>query len=116
MLIRQVRPKFAQLSFRRPSWSAPTSAHNVGEPDFFIAAQDFEPAYLELYRTGELQRRSREAVEGLARCQVCPRRCQADRLAGELGVCRVGRYARVSSSFAHHGEEDCLRGWGGSFQ
>ena len=83
-------------------------------PDFFISTETFEPAYLQLYRTGELQRRSREAVESLARCQVCPRRCEANRLAGDLGVCRVGRYARVSSHFAHHGEEDCLRGWRGS--
>jgi len=88
----------------------------VGAPDFFLASHDFEPAYLRLYRTGELERRIREAVEGLARCQACPRHCQANRLAsaGELGTCRVGRYARVSSAFAHHGEEDCLRGWDGS--
>jgi putative pyruvate formate lyase activating enzyme len=29
-------------------------------------------------------------------------------------VCRVGRRAKVSSAFAHFGEEDCLRGWRGS--
>jgi len=29
-------------------------------------------------------------------------------------VCKVGRYAIVSSYFPHHGEEDCLRGWRGS--
>lgn len=32
----------------------------------------------------------------------------------EEGSYRTGRYARVSSHFAHHGEEDCLRGWRGS--
>ena len=31
-----------------------------------------------------------------------------------MGICRTGRYARVSSYFPHHGEEDCLRGWNGS--
>ena len=28
--------------------------------------------------------------------------------------CRTGRWALVSSFFPHHGEEPCLRGWGGS--
>jgi putative pyruvate formate lyase activating enzyme len=37
-----------------------------------------------------------------------------NRLAGELGVCRTGRWAIVSSAFPHHGEEDCLRGTRGS--
>lgn len=31
-----------------------------------------------------------------------------------LGFCRTGRLAMVSSFFPHHGEEPCLRGWGGS--
>ena len=29
-------------------------------------------------------------------------------------VCHTGRHARVASTFAHFGEEDCLRGWLGS--
>jgi putative pyruvate formate lyase activating enzyme len=37
-----------------------------------------------------------------------------DRTRGTHGVCRTGRAARVSSAFAHFGEEDCLRGTGGS--
>jgi putative pyruvate formate lyase activating enzyme len=35
-------------------------------------------------------------------------------LAGETGVCRTGRYARVASAGPHHGEERCLSGWHGS--
>jgi putative pyruvate formate lyase activating enzyme len=31
-----------------------------------------------------------------------------------MAVCKTGRYAQVSSSFPHLGEEDCLRGWRGS--
>jgi putative pyruvate formate lyase activating enzyme len=81
---------------------------------FTIAKQGFEPAYLALFRTGELQRRAEEAIAGLSRCRVCPRHCDVDRLADETGICKVGRYAGVSSFFAHHGEEDCLRGWRGS--
>ncbi|WP_287960603.1 radical SAM protein [Caldilinea sp.] len=58
--------------------------------------------------------RAQEAIAGLAHCRVCPRDCEVDRLADKTGVCRTGRYARVSSYFPHFGEEDCLRGWRGS--
>jgi len=82
--------------------------------EFIIRSQDFEPAYLQLYRSGELQRRAREAVAGLAHCLACPRNCGVDRLANKTAACKTGRYARVSSYFPHVGEEDCLRGWNGS--
>jgi len=81
---------------------------------FFLSARDFEPAYLRLYRSGELGRRIEEALAGLGCCTVCPRACGADRASGETGTCRTGRYARVTSHFPHHGEEDSLRGWRGS--
>ena len=84
------------------------------QSNFFLSSQDFEPAYLRLYRTGELQERARQAVEGLAACRICPRDCRVDRLADKTAACRTGRYARVGSYFAHFGEEDCLRGWNGS--
>ncbi|MDK1045210.1 MAG: radical SAM protein [Anaerolineales bacterium] len=35
-------------------------------------------------------------------------------MADKTAACKTGRYARVSSHFAHFGEEDCLRGWHGS--
>ncbi len=81
---------------------------------FLLPAQDFEPAYLQRYRTGELQERVNRAVAGLVSCENCPRACAVDRAAGETGICQIGRYARVSSYFPHLGEEDCLRGWRGS--
>ncbi len=73
----------------------------------------FRPAYLGLARA-ELDRRIDEALCALTPCRVCPRNCDVDRLADETAVCRAGRRARVSSYFAHFGEEDCLRGWNGS--
>ncbi|MCS7310679.1 MAG: radical SAM protein [Armatimonadota bacterium] len=79
-----------------------------------LSSEAFEPAYLALHRTGELRRRAEQAVASLAECRVCPRDCAIDRLQNEVGICRTGRYARVSSYFPHHGEEDCLRGWNGS--
>ncbi|MEM9187734.1 MAG: radical SAM protein [Myxococcota bacterium] len=72
------------------------------------------PAYLDTYRSGELQRRVDEALAVLKACTVCPRDCGINRLKDETKVCRVGRHARVSTRFAHFGEEDCLRGWAGS--
>lgn len=81
---------------------------------FFISKRAFEPAYLTLYRNGELQRRAERAVEMLEHCQFCPRDCDKDRTSGEMGTCKSTRYPRVSSFFPHLGEEDCLRGWEGS--
>ncbi len=76
-----------------------------------------EPAWLQLFHSGELQRRARRAVDALASCRVCPRLCEIDRLQGpapQSAVCHTGRHARLSGSFAHFGEEDVLRGWRGS--
>ncbi len=84
------------------------------DPRFFILEKEFEPAYLALHRRGELKRRVEQALEELRSCHICPRDCGVDRLKDEIGVCRTGRYAVVSSYFPHHGEEDCLRGWRGS--
>lgn len=87
---------------------------NESTPSFQINSQDFEPAYMELFRTGELFRRSREAIRALADCKVCPRDCGVNRLNDEWALCKTGRHAWVSSHFPHFGEEDCLRGWNGS--
>jgi putative pyruvate formate lyase activating enzyme len=74
-----------------------------------------EPPYVELYRTGELERRGRAALELLrGTCRVCPRECSVDRLADKPGLCKIGRRAIVASHFPHFGEENCLRGWRGS--
>ena len=72
------------------------------------------PAYLETWQSGLLSRRVERALATLERCTVCPRDCAVNRLADEKAVCKVGRRAKVSSYFAHFGEEDCLRGWNGS--
>jgi putative pyruvate formate lyase activating enzyme len=84
------------------------------DKSFFLPSRDFKPLYLKLYHSGELHCRAREAVAELAHCKMCPRDCGADRLAGKTGTCQIGRHARVTSYFPHHGEEDCLSGWNGS--
>ena len=75
---------------------------------------DTYPAYLALLESGELQQRAEQALRELEHCCACPWECGINRLADEKKVCRIGRYARVASYFAHFGEEDCLRGWRGS--
>jgi putative pyruvate formate lyase activating enzyme len=72
-----------------------------------------QPAYLRL-GTDALASRARRAVATLAECRACPRDCGVNRLEDRWAACKTGRYAVVSSFFAHFGEEDCLRGWNGS--
>jgi len=78
-------------------------------------ADDY-PSYLGLLFSGELARRAQQAIDSLADCALCGRQCHADRRhePPPRSFCRTGRYAGISSAFAHHGEEDCLRGWNGS--
>jgi putative pyruvate formate lyase activating enzyme len=77
-------------------------------------SQTFEPVYLRTYARGELARRVERALKLLQSCTACPRNCRINRLEDKFAVCKTGRHAVVSSHFAHHGEEDCLRGWRGS--
>ncbi len=78
-------------------------------------ANDY-PRYVDLHERGELRRRADAALASLASCEVCPRKCRADRLHDNQSdsVCGIGRYAKVASYHAHFGEENCLRGWNGS--
>lgn len=73
-----------------------------------------KPSFIELYRTGELEKRAREAGDLLASCTLCPRNCGVDRLQGQLGFCRTGWLPTVSSYNAHHGEEPPISGRRGS--
>jgi putative pyruvate formate lyase activating enzyme len=77
-------------------------------------ATDPMPMYVQLYASGELERRVQKALASLEQCRVCPWNCDINRLKNQTRVCRTGRYARVASYFPHFGEEDCLRGWRGS--
>jgi putative pyruvate formate lyase activating enzyme len=55
------------------------------------------------------------AYRRLENCDLCARYCRVNRRSGIAGaVCRTGSRAMVASYGAHHGEEDPLRGWGGS--
>jgi putative pyruvate formate lyase activating enzyme len=74
---------------------------------------NFQPAYLKLYASGELDKRVEEARQHLRSCDLCARYCRVDRTE-QVGVCRTQMKARVASFNPHFGEEDPLRGWKGS--
>ncbi len=63
---------------------------------------------------GEVRARAVTAARLLSPCTLCPRRCRARRLDGEIGSCRIGAVVRVASYGAHHGEEPPLSGTRGS--
>mgnify|MGYP005839788597 CR=1 FL=1 len=84
----------------------------TADPRFVI--DPFEPAYLLPARRGGLRETATAAVEALRSCRCCPRRCEVNRFANEALFCRTGRHARISSAGPHYGEEECLRGRGGS--
>lgn len=71
------------------------------------------PAYLNL-SLSELRVRASSAYARMEHCDLCARRCDVDRMNGDLGVCKTGLQAMVSSYGPHMGEEDPLRGWKGS--
>ena len=73
-----------------------------------------QPRYLALLEKGLLEERAGAALSHLESCNACPLHCHVDRTAGELGVCKTGRFAQVSSYFAHHGEERPISGSRGS--
>ena len=73
------------------------------------------PGYLGLAESGELAERATRAWRRLEDCDLCARYCYVDRLKTIKGaVCRTGERAVVHSYGPHHGEEDPLRGRGGS--
>ncbi|MBF0368423.1 MAG: radical SAM protein [Magnetococcales bacterium] len=74
-----------------------------------------EPGYLTLLAAGALASRVEAAKALLADCRLCARVCGVDRFHATRGaVCQTGVVPVVASYNAHFGEEDPLRGRGGS--
>ncbi len=74
----------------------------------------YEPGYIALYQSGELERRVRRLEARLVECDICPRECRAKRFEGKVGSCNSGLLPIISSFSAHHGEEPVLSGSRGS--
>lgn len=74
----------------------------------------FEPAYIETYKKGLLKEKIKKAYKCLHSCMLCPRQCKVDRFSGQVGICKTGEKAYVSSYNPHFGEESPLVGSHGS--
>jgi putative pyruvate formate lyase activating enzyme len=72
------------------------------------------PSYIKLYESGKLVEIRDQLLKELENCNLCPRNCGVNRVKGELGFCKTGRYALASSYNLHFGEEPPLVGRGGS--
>ena len=68
------------------------------------------PSYLTLYENKALDHRIQQLYSILESCELCPRKCQVNRLRGERGVCKAGRDLMVTSYHPHFGEEEPLVG------
>jgi putative pyruvate formate lyase activating enzyme len=71
-------------------------------------------SYQKMHLVGELKARAERAREIMESCYLCPRCCRANRLAGEVGQCRVAEEVVISSYGPHFGEESPLVGRNGS--
>jgi putative pyruvate formate lyase activating enzyme len=92
--------------------SGPQQARSQRSPK--TTETDFQPAYLDLHRTGELQRRGQKLWDMMESCQLCPRRCGINRLVGQEGFCQASAQLEVASYHPHFGEEKPLVGKAGS--
>ena len=70
--------------------------------------------YIDLYQSGELRKRVREAYARLRSCDLCPRDCGVDRVAGQTGFCKAGLKPKIASANVHRGEEPPISGSRGS--
>lgn len=74
----------------------------------------FQPSYIRLYESGELEKRVIAGREILSNCRLCARECGVNRLEGDKGFCKSGAMAMISSAGPHFGEEPPLVGRHGS--
>jgi len=74
----------------------------------------FSPQYIQLYKSGDLERRIEQGYKLLKECKLCPRECGVNREEGKRGFCKAGIELTVSSFHAHFGEEPPISGYRGS--
>ncbi|MEJ6949774.1 radical SAM protein [Natronospora cellulosivora (SeqCode)] len=67
-------------------------------------------AYLDLFSSGELEKRVEKAYDILKDCKLCPHHCHVDRTKNETGYCQIGKEIIVASFAPHYGEEAPLVG------
>ncbi len=75
---------------------------------------DWLPAYMKLEEEGKFAARIEQANSAFEACDLCPRRCGANRARGFTGYCRAPDKPVVFSHHPHFGEETPLVGRQGS--
>ena len=90
------------------------SLHALSNSSRRTAQPTYQPGYLALERSGELERRERALWKMMESCELCPRMCGTNRIAGEKGICSSDNTFKVASHGAHFGEERVLVGTRGS--
>ena len=89
-----------------------------GAPDrgtFQIGGTTLGPArYMDLERSGELERREQELWALFDPCRLCPRLCGANRVSGRAGICSAARDFSVAAFGPDFGNEFPIRGTRGS--
>ena len=53
-------------------------------------------------------------IEELKKCRLCPKNCNANRLEGKLGSCKLDGKIRIALASLHYFEEPCISGKEGS--
>lgn len=53
-------------------------------------------------------------LDSLNKCNICPRKCNADRSSTALGFCKSSAVVKVAKAYAHMWEEPCISGEKGS--
>ncbi|MCX8190121.1 MAG: radical SAM protein [Candidatus Diapherotrites archaeon] len=64
-----------------------------------------EPNYLLAKKSRLLSKKIKEAEYSLQSCELCERKCRANRAKEELGYCGCDTKAKIFGAFAHYGEE-----------
>lgn len=54
------------------------------------------------------------SLTSLNKCNICPRKCNADRSSDALGFCKSSTVVKVAKAYAHMWEEPCISGKKGS--
>ncbi len=75
---------------------------------------NYIPQYIELHKSGELDKRIKEIEKIYKSCTLCPHNCKIDRSVNKNGKCCSGMLPAVSSASPHFGEEPPLVGYSGS--
>jgi putative pyruvate formate lyase activating enzyme len=77
-------------------------------------AAEYRPSYLDLYESGELEKRVEALEKMLFSCNVCPLDCGNNRMENQIARCYSGRLPIVSSYTKHFGEEPAIVGTRGA--